>query len=820
MEVETTPAMPLTQEDIEHRMYYGGIKRADGMIAKAEAAGRAHDNPYAKEVFRDYVIPLAHAINEDLAGCVAGKQQAHASLLRGLDLDAVAFLSVRYVFSTQLSNNPEDHRSLCAGIGRTIHQELLLAQVEDFSPELYHTLVRDLGRRLSKDERYRVTVMRMQAQKAGIVFTEWPLGARQQVGSYILEMLEKAGFIQIGDETRRGYKRVAREVFISPDILDRIDQIKGYVAVSMPVYGPCIAPPRDWITPQDGGFHTKELRRANPFLVRGGSAIREIMRTADMPIVLSAVNALQRTAWAVNRRMLETVLAIAKEFSTKEIVSLVGRPKPPAPVWLTKGMQKEDMTADQADMFKNWKRSVADWHTERKLLATRYGRFYSATRQAEEFKQFGALYFVYFADSRGRLYPMTYGLNPQGSDLGKSLLMFAKGKPVETPDAIRWFHVQGANKWGFDKATLEARHAWVVERQDEFCSYADDPVANRGWLGASDPLQFLAWCLEYRDWCRDTTGMFVSHLPISMDGSCNGLQNLSALFRDEIGGRATNLTANATMEDIYRRVAEASLVRLRALSGLSEEEDKLRHKWLDFGVERAVVKRSVMTTPYGVTMMSATDYVVTDYLESDKPHPFAKEEYKLAARVLMKAVWPAIGDVVVKGREAMDWLKKGARLIIKCLPADVEPIIKWDTPSGFPAAQAYFEVKEHRINTRLRGPVKIKILSETDEASATKHASGLAPNFVHSMDAAHLHLTAHAAAHRGIDSLAMVHDDYGTHAADSQNLYEVIRREFVSMYEHNDPIEDLQRRYPVLPPAPSKGALDIREVLRSQYFFS
>lgn len=29
-----------------------------------------------------------------------------------------------------------------------------------------------------------------------------------------------------------------------------------------------------------------------------------------------------------------------------------------------------------------------------------------------------------------------------------------------------------------------------------------------------------------------------------MDGSCNGLQNLSALFRDEIGGQATNLTAN------------------------------------------------------------------------------------------------------------------------------------------------------------------------------------------------------------------------------------------------------------------------------------
>lgn len=814
----------LTQEDIERRMYYGGVKRAEGMMSKAEEAGRAHDNPYAKEVFRDFVLPLAAALQEDIGGARAGKQQAHAALLHGLDYEAVAFLAVRYVFSTQLSNNAEDHRALAAGIGRTIHQELLLAQVEAFSPELYHTLVRDLGRRLSKDEKYRVTVMRMQAQKAGIVFTEWPLGARQQVGSYLLDMLEQSGFIIIGDEIRKGYKRVGREVYIAADILDRIDKIKSYVAVSMPVYGPCIAPPVDWTDGFNGGFHTKELRRANPFLVRGSSAVREVVRARGIgQPVLAAVNALQRTAWAVNERMLEVVYSIAANgISTKEIVSLEGRPKPPAPVWLEKGMQKEDMTEDQALQFKYWKRSVADWHTERKLLATRYGRFYSATRQAAEFREFDELYFVYFLDSRGRAYPMTYGLNPQGSDLGKSLLRFATGMPVETPDAIKWFHVHGANKWGFDKATLDARRDWVVDRQDEFCAYADDPINNRGWLEAGDPLQFLAWCLEYRDWVRDPDGSFLSYLPISMDGSCNGLQNLSALFRDQVGGKATNLTDNAVMEDIYRRVAEASVVRLHTLlPSLPDAERAVAQKWLDFGVERAVVKRSVMTTPYGVTIMSATDYVVTDYLEdASKPHPFTKEEYKLAARVLMKAVWPAIGDVVVKGREAMDWLKKGARLIIKTIPGDDEPIITWDTPSGFPATQAYFETKEHRINTRLRGPVKIKILSETDEASATKHASGLAPNFVHSMDAAHLHLTAASAAHRGIASLAMVHDDYGTHAANSQNLYEIIRREFVGMYEHNDPIEDLCRRYPVLPAPPTKGTLDIREVLRSAYFFS
>ena len=811
----------LTQLQLEERMYYGGIKRAETMMDKAEEFKRAHDNPYAKKVFSRYVLPIADAIKADLAASSAGRMHAHAQLLQGLDIEAVAFLSVRYVLSTQLSSAPEHHRHLAYSIGRTIQQELLLQQVEDFNPELYHTLVRDMGRRQSKDARYRTTVMRMQAQKAGIIFTEWPLGAREQVGMYVLGILEDAEFIVIGNEVRDGYKRVAREVFIEPGLMQELAEVKECIAVTMPVYGPCVEPPLDWLTPMGGGFHSKELQRANPYLVRGNPTVRDICRKADMPVVLGAVNALQRTAWAVNQEVLETIYKVAAEFSTKEIVSLVDSPKPVAPVWLVSGMKVEDMDTAQAAMFKTWKRQVADWHTERKLMQTRYGRFYSATRQAEEYKKYPSIHFVYFADSRGRLYPMTYGLNPQGSDLGKALLRFSEGKPLLTPDSIRWFHVQGANKWGFDKATLADRHAWVVARQDEFLAYAADPVNCRGWTEAGDPLQFLAWCFEYRDWCADTDGSFVSHLPISMDGSCNGLQNLSALFRDEIGGRATNLTDNVVMEDIYRRVAEAATIRLTAMALDDELLDDIRKRWLSHGVNRSVVKRSVMTTPYGVTLMSATDYVIDDYLaDADVKHPFEKTEYRKAATVLMKAVWPAIGDVVVKGREAMDWLKKGARRIITTMPATSEPIIRWDTPSGFPASQAYFESTDHRIRTRLHGEVKIKVMSEIDEASVTKHASGLAPNFVHSMDAAHLHLATFAAKARGVNALAMIHDDYGTHAADSQALFEIIRKAFVEMYDMNDPIADFAERYPVLPKAPTKGKLDIHEVLKSEYFFS
>lgn len=809
----------LTQVQIEETMYGAGIIRAENMMNKAEDNGRAHQNPYAKEIFREYVLPLASAIRSELSVKRAGVRQAHASLLDGLDADAVAFLAIRYSLSNLLGPGPEGHRKLAYGIGRTIHRELCLVQIEQHCPELYFTLSRDFGRRLSKSERHRMTVFMMQAKQAGISVTEWQIGSREQVGFYLLGLLEAMGLVDIGPELRIGMKYKERTISVNPEIMERIDKVKAYVAVTMPVFGPCVEPPRPWGFKQPGGFHTQRMCNTGNNLVHGSQLCRQTVAETDMPIVYAAVNALQETAWAVNKRMLDTVRQVAAHFSTKEIVSLTDHPKPPAPAWLAKGMGTENMTEAQRTEFVTWKHCMADWYTSRKLLGTRYGRFYAATRAAETFWEYPAIYFVHFADSRGRLYPLTYGLNPQGSDLSKALLHFAEAKALPDTVAVRWFHIQGANKWGFDKATLPERMAWVEERKEYFAAMAEDPIANNDWRQAGDPLQFLAWVLEYGDYLKDPAN-FKSRLPISMDGSCNGLQNLSALFRDEVGGKATNLTANAVMEDIYNRVAEAATKRLTAMILEDPAEQALQAGWLKHGISRKAVKRSVMTTPYGVTRRSATEYVVDDYLREGLGPTFDKAHYRKAAELLMKAVWPAIGDVVVKGREAMDWLKKSARPALRCLPAGHEPFIQWPTPSGFPASQSYFEAQEHRINTRLHGLVKIKVLSETEEPSFTKHASGLAPNFVHSMDAAHLHLSTAAAAGAGITFLAMIHDDYGTHAADAQKLYEIIRAQFVYMYTTFDPIKDFCDRYPAIPKPPSRGKLDIQEVLSSPYFFS
>ena len=815
----------LTQEQIEHGMYQGGVNRAETMLNRAEDKGRAHQNPYAGRLFDRYVLPLSEAINEVHKSGIAGSRRAFVKLLESLDSQAVAFITIRTTLNLLLDcRQANTDRSVAYQIGKFINSELVLLQIEDAAPELYHTLVNDLGRRLSKDERHRMTVFKMQAAKRGINWTEWPIGARDQVGLFLLSLMQGLGLVEIIEGAgrkvvTRTLKAPPKRVFLSEAVMAHITEVKGFVAISTPMYGPCVEPPLDWTTPNDGGFHTNALRRTHRNLVRATAASRGLYRNADMPTVLRAVNGLQRTAWAVNGRLLDTILAVGATNSKGEIVlNADSDPRPAPPEWVTPETDTKTLEGAKLGEWKAWKRRMAEWYTQRKLRATRFARFYSATRAAESFRHYPAIYFVYFADSRGRLYPMTYGLSPQGSDLQKSLIHAAHGKPLATPDAVKWFLVHGANKYGFDKAGLAERMAWVRERHDLIMAMGTEPVDNLGWMAADKPLQFLAWCMEYAAWMTQPEG-FVSRLPISMDGSCNGLQHLSALLRDEIGGAATNLIPAKTMADVYGLVAERTLERMKQGSDTANAD--LMQRWLEHGISRKAVKRAVMCTPYGVTRASATEYVIEDYLKDEHiKHPFSPHEYGQAAITLMHFAWPAIGDVIVKGREAMKWLRSSANRIVKDMTPDEDGIITWITPSGFPAAQAYFEADVHRIHTNLFNTLRVRVLTESDDPSKSEHASGMAPNFVHSMDASHLHLTTAAALDAGIDFLAMIHDDYGTLAADAEVLFRLIREQFVAMYEQYDPLAEFHDRYPQTLEPPAKGDLDISRVLLSDFFFS
>ena len=228
-----------------------------------------------------------------------------------------------------------------------------------------------------------------------------------------------------------------------------------------------------------------------------------------------------------------------------------------------------------------------------------------------------------------------------------------------------------------------------------------------------------------------------------------------------------------------------------------------------------MAKRPVMTLPYGATRQSCTSYIFDSIIEYDRE--FFDGNFK-AACWLTPHLWSSIGDVVVAARDAMAWLQKSATEISRTNT----PIV-WKAIDGFPIYQGTRVIESFKIETQLAGRFQLKIGSFTEDMDKNKQRLGVAPNFVHSCDAAHLRATVRAAVKAGITDLALIHDDYGTHACDTDKLHELIRAAFVAMYSLQDPLAAFQKANEkegvTLPPLPAKGSLDLAGVMQSRYFF-
>ena len=836
----------LTQAELELETYAFGQERMRRAIERNEDNGGAHNNPYAQAVYRRFVLPLAERIRVDIESPRIGRAQAHVPLLRAnYDperkdkrgkvvskdeqaaewYEAVAFVAVRGCLAACVSDQSADRklgksagREVIKQVGRNVYHEYLLTQFADAEPTLFYHLMNDMDRRLSVNESHRMTVMKMQGRKNGVEFKEWGEAQRDQVGGYLVDQLAQLGMVDAGVVNEVVVVCGARKaktslhIELTEEVRSLISQISEFVVESTPYFLPCVEPPKDWTAVDNGGFHTQEMRRLHPWMVKTYAQTRDDYISAELRNEMAAVNALQRVPWRINKRLLEAVSAIAKVHDMDEIISQAEMPKPRKPEWLDKGMTKEDMTESQQREFKKWKREVADWHTDERIRIRKSNRFYNAMRVARKFAEYPAIYFVYFVDFRGRKYVQTTGVSPQGSDLQKALLEFGEGKPLHTQSAKDWFCITGANRWGYDKASLPDRVKWVAEHHEQILSFAADPVNNDEWKSADKPLQFLAWCLEYEQW-QVFGDRFLSRVAVGMDGSCNGLQNFSAMLRDSAGGMATNLVPAPLPNDIYQMVADRVT---KLLEAEEDYENGFRKLWLEHGLTRSLVKRSVMTLPYGSRQSSWADFIVSDYLKEGKFPALDKKLYDQAARFLSKRLGVAIADTVVAAADAMAWLQKSSAAILR----EGYDRIKWITPSGFPVTQVYWESEEHRINTKLCGNAKLSIRRSTGEVKKSRHRNGIAPNFVHSLDASHLTLVVLRAAQEGIRSFAMIHDDYGTHAADTGRLYEIIREVFVEMYERHDVLEEFRAAYGFLPEPPAMGDLDLSQVIDSPYFFS
>jgi DNA-directed RNA polymerase len=67
---------------------------------------------------------------------------------------------------------------------------------------------------------------------------------------------------------------------------------------------------------------------------------------------------------------------------------------------------------------------------------------------------------------------------------------------------------------------------------------AEDPKNNLDWLQSDNPWQTLGVMIELSNAMKHPNPEeYISHVPVHVDGSCNGMQHYAALGRDDRGAR-------------------------------------------------------------------------------------------------------------------------------------------------------------------------------------------------------------------------------------------------------------------------------------------
>jgi DNA-directed RNA polymerase len=789
-----------------------------------EAQGQAN-NRVGVAIIENSISPLVDKLKEFCESTQSGQARRLSSTARYFEmigLKEVAYITLKRVING--ISNRDRMVAMAEGIATLLEDELNYRAFRKEAPRLMDAIIRNLKGTAANDQHKKRVIRGAQTKLAGIEKVALPTELRVKLGVKLIELVSELNLCKFNTHVEGKNKTV---IYVEPT-----DSLQVWLALQnkacsllSPVFLPMVSKPKAWSTPTDGGY----LQTPLTIMKTRNKAYLQELENIDMPVVYEAVNSLQETPWVINK----AVYAVMKQLweqggGIAKLPYKEGKPIPQKPI---------DIDTNPLAL-KEWKGKAAQTHNENFKSRSKVVALSQKLWVAEKFLEEEAIYFPHVIDWRGRAYAVPGFVNPQSDDTGKSLLQFAEGKPLGE-EGVAWLAIHLANTFGYDKVDFDKRIEWAEENTQVILDSALKPLdGERFWLLADKPFQFLAACFEWLGYTMQGTE-FVSRIAVALDGSCNGLQNFSAMLRDERGGKATNLVPADKPSDIYQEVANEvqKYIEEDAKGGNAEANVWLNALYRDGDVykrkplPRKLTKRNTMTRPYSVTAFGMRDQLIqeldTMLEEGDIKFPgdvdVAKIAYYLADNNLM-----AISSVVVAAEAAMKWLQEVAKVV----SANGLPVI-WTTPVGLPVRQFYTVQDAEKLRVFIAGsPTWIQFNRHGKELNGRKQSAGISPNFVHSCDAAHMMKTISLCKASGINSFSMIHDSYGVHACDTRRLADNLRQAFVQQYSsdvlatfRDEIIEQLESSgagelVAKMPPLPQYGTLDLTVVLDSEYFFA
>ena len=622
-------------------------------------------------------------------------------------------------------------------------------------------------------------------------------------------------------------------------IIEQMKDLSPFFTYSYPIF---VVKPKEWTEFSGTGGYFEDFLSVDVVKMHNDRVNRKMVKgyfdahPKFTKRYLNIVNSVQRVPWKVNTKVLDVLEKVYSNHIvdyTKEYTMLGGLPDDdlPSPYDVVTSVAYDEANPKP---YIEYRDNIMKLEDKLNTIKSKSLVMKLALSTARKYKDYAEIYFSYQVDFRGRLYPIQPHLNPQGAKTVKSLLMFAEGKALDTDKAIRWFMIHGANVYGYDKLLYDERIKKMEEMKDELISYAKEPLANLGWTEAEEPYIFLAWCFEFAAWIDDPIH-FKSHIPVALDATCSGLQIYSGLMKDDKGASAVNVVnhnGNTKIADIYGDVAVCVNSYLETQDYPKEftytTSDKKEHT-VNFSaigcsmvgkINRKITKRNVMTFPYNVSAFGMKDQLMDDILDdyegTSKQFWLKEAEKWQVATFLSKLNYRGIGEVVEGAVVCRDFLKSLTKDVI-----EMGEHIFYRTPIfGFPVVHRIVKYNTSRVTTSL---AKLSIRVPTTQLDAKKMINGIAPNYIHSLDATLMFRTVERLLQRGVTSFALIHDSYGVHAADTDKLAEEVREAYIELFEDEPLFSFVEQTAPFKALEADKliiGDLDLNKVRSSDYIFS
>ena len=812
-----------------------------------------------KIMINQLVQPMVEGLEEDILDVKGGTAFLKAKLtIDQYDLHDLCYMTLRHVLC--FANEVRYLRNTCEDLGKEVAEharfaammEMLNNYTKNGTPEqqkmawstlkLFKDKAEKFGDTLGLETTYTKAHKFLKVPKI-----DWDDDLKYRIGMVLINACIKyTGVIRAA----KTYRSVEKEnenpgIYIltyTKEFSQQMEDLHGRLEVLKPHMKPMVCEPRDWVSLTRGGLLTNGDIRNYPLVRTRKKHQKDAFMKGDHKGLFDVVNKLQTTEWTVNRRVAAALMASWEadkglgKLPRQDVKDVL----PPEP-WSSE-KEKIKMRKEKPPVYKEYiSKCISngdDWKDKESLRLT-------IERRLELLNEFGSadrFWYTYFCDYRYRIYPLQNILTPQGDDTAKASIMFAKGEPLETEEGAYWFMVHGANCFGVDKVPFDDRVQWVKDHHDLIMDSARDPFSGKKFWAGDDcdkPFSFLAFCFEYADWADTGFSLdFKSHLPIAMDGSNNGLQHLCAMSRSLKGARV-NLTPQEKPADFYTDIANICDELAEQWMYDEEKDEKTRGicAVLKGNISRKLVKRPSMTIAYSSTFQGWISQIRDEIKKADAKISGTGRLFECEYKNFDIAVTLAklVGEALKKGMEEPMRVMAYIQHLNKCCA--VEGInFEWRTPMGMVCSQAYYKSKRKTIKSYF-GEVKVRVGSQEDVTDAKGNPlinpmtskNGSAPNFVHSMDSAHLQRVILRGFDEGIHSWAMIHDSYGCHARFCGRMREIINEEFVNIYKE-DVLQDLYEytKARLTGPGldiiddvkPIYGALDINDVLKSSYFFA